>query len=207
MIAVDSSQPPTERATFHVVASTILIVAASLSPSNRPQWLAVPAFAWLMLLLSSRCDRMRILRRMLLFSLIAATWSTTILLSYGWVAWPRAILLLSRSTLAFGSALWLTETTTPSLLLAALARLRIPATVVILIAALLRQITILQDETRRMLRAKSARTFRKSGVRDWPFLASLLGLLFVRSHDRAERTHQAMLARGWTGNVDPLLPL
>ena len=37
--------------------------------------------------------------------------------------------------------------------------------------------------------------------RHWPALAKALGALFVRSYERGERVHLAMLARGYTGRL------
>jgi cobalt/nickel transport system permease protein len=47
--------------------------------------------------------------------------------------------------------------------------------------------------------ARRARTFRPIGWLDWGLLSSLIGVLFVRSFERGERAHAAMLARGWDG--------
>jgi cobalt/nickel transport system permease protein len=37
--------------------------------------------------------------------------------------------------------------------------------------------------------------------RHWPALARTLGALFVRSYERGERVHLAMLARGYDGTM------
>ena len=37
--------------------------------------------------------------------------------------------------------------------------------------------------------------------RNWPTLARSLGSLFIRSYERGERVHLAMLSRGYTGEL------
>jgi cobalt/nickel transport system permease protein len=40
----------------------------------------------------------------------------------------------------------------------------------------------------------------------WPVLARSLGALFIRSYERGERVHLAMLARGYDGTLPDLTP-
>jgi cobalt/nickel transport system permease protein len=60
-----------------------------------------------------------------------------------------------------------------------------------------RYLFVLIDEAERLNRARSSRTFSASRLRRWHTLASLIGQLFVRSTERAERIYAAMSARGW----------
>ena len=39
--------------------------------------------------------------------------------------------------------------------------------------------------------------------RQWPVLARSIGSLFIRSYERGERVHLAMLSRGSTGRMPP----
>ena len=48
--------------------------------------------------------------------------------------------------------------------------------------------------------ARESRGFRAGTWRSWPVLATSLGALFVRSYERGERVHLAMLSRGHTGS-------
>jgi cobalt/nickel transport system permease protein len=67
-----------------------------------------------------------------------------------------------------------------------------------------RQIQILGDELGRMVQARRSRTFRRSGRLDFGLLTGLIGMLFLRSFERGERIHAAMLARGWDGTARTL---
>jgi cobalt/nickel transport system permease protein len=51
----------------------------------------------------------------------------------------------------------------------------------------------------RMKVARIARGFQARGVRDWKILGSAAAALFIRSYERGERVHLAMLSRGFTG--------
>jgi cobalt/nickel transport system permease protein len=56
---------------------------------------------------------------------------------------------------------------------------------------------VLVEESSRMQRARASRGFtRRKGVA-WSNLTMIIGQLFIRSADRAERIYLAMCARGW----------
>jgi cobalt/nickel transport system permease protein len=67
-----------------------------------------------------------------------------------------------------------------------------------------RYLYVLTDELDRMVKARRSRTFRRSGRLDWGLLTGLIGVLFLRSLERGERVHNAMLARGWDGTIRTL---
>jgi len=56
----------------------------------------------------------------------------------------------------------------------------------------------------RMSLARRARGFEATGIRSWPVLAHSAGALFIRSYERGERVHLAMLSRGYVGRM-PIL--
>lgn len=95
----------------------------------------------------------------------------------------------------------LAATTPVGQLLAGLARLRCPGTIIILLSLLLRYLDLLRDEVRRLRRAATARGFAPRSLLEAGTVGSLVGALFLRSHARAERVHAAMLARGYTGDA------
>ena len=57
---------------------------------------------------------------------------------------------------------------------------------------------VMVEESRRMQRARAARTWHARPLASWRAHASTIGLSFVRSVSRAERIFAAMLARGWS---------
>jgi cobalt/nickel transport system permease protein len=65
------------------------------------------------------------------------------------------------------------------------------------VALMYRYIFVLIDETQRMRRARLSRTFEKRRAPSWRSASAVIGQLFVRSTERAERIFAAMSARGW----------
>ena len=61
---------------------------------------------------------------------------------------------------------------------------------------------VITDEMRRMRdRPRSPAASRRAGVRHWGVLAKSAGALFIRSYERGERVHLAMVSRGYTGTM------
>ena len=105
--------------------------------------------------------------------------------------------ILVKSSLCLLTVILLSNTTPFSKLLAALKRLGVPELLVTILALMYRYLFVLIDEAERLSRARSSRTFSDGRFRRWHSLASLVGQLFVRSTERAERIYAAMSARGW----------
>lgn len=105
--------------------------------------------------------------------------------------------IVVKSTLCLFTVVLLSNTTPFSDLLLALKRFGVPKLLVTILALMYRYLFVLIDEAERLNRARRSRTFSDSRVRRWHTLASLIGQLFVRSSERAERIYAAMSARGW----------
>jgi cobalt/nickel transport system permease protein len=69
----------------------------------------------------------------------------------------------------------------------------------------LRYINVVTDEMERMKVARQARGFEARGIRDWKVLGSAAAALFIRSYERGERVHLAMLSRGFSGYMPKLV--
>jgi cobalt/nickel transport system permease protein len=84
----------------------------------------------------------------------------------------------------------------------ALARLGCPAKLAHLLLMSLRQIAVLQQEFARLRQAMRARGFVARGNRHtWTSYGQLMGMLLVRSLDRARRIEAAMRCRGFHGRL------
>jgi cobalt/nickel transport system permease protein len=113
--------------------------------------------------------------------------------------------ILIKNSLALLIMLVLAATTPFHKLLAALRKLGVPPVLVATLQFMDRYRHVLMDELERMSTARRARTFNRGGSLAWSLLTGLVGMLFLRTFERAERVHGAMVARGWTGvirNVD-----
>ena len=112
-----------------------------------------------------------------------------------WVAFG----ILAKSTLGVMTSILLSATTSTRELLASLNKLRIPSTLVQIASFMLRYTAVVMDEASRMKVARTSRAFTAKGVRDWKVLGQSLSALFIRSYERGERVHLAMLSRGFEG--------
>jgi cobalt/nickel transport system permease protein len=104
--------------------------------------------------------------------------------------------LLVKATLGVAASLTLAATTEPHALLAGLERLRLPAQLVQILGFMVRYLDVVTDEMRRMRVALASRGFSARNPRHWPVIARSVGALFIRSYERGERVHLAMLSRG-----------
>jgi cobalt/nickel transport system permease protein len=109
--------------------------------------------------------------------------------------------LLAKGTLGVLASLTLGATTEPRDLLLGLERLRLPHQLVQIMGFMMRYLEVVTDELRRMRVARESRGFTATSVRAWPALGSTAGALFIRSYERGERIHLAMLSRGYNGRL------
>ncbi len=109
--------------------------------------------------------------------------------------------LVAKGTLGVLASLTLAATTEPRDLLAGLERLRLPQQLVQIMGFMIRYVDVVTDEMRRMRIARESRGFTASNPRHWPVVARGAGALFIRSYERGERVHLAMVARGYTGSL------
>lgn len=107
--------------------------------------------------------------------------------------------LLAKGTLGVLASLTLAATTEPHDLLAGLDRLRLPHQLVQIMGFMVRYLDVVTDEMRRMRVARESRGFSARNPKHWPVVARSAGALFIRSYERGERVHLAMVARGYTG--------
>ncbi|ABL80843.1 MULTISPECIES: cobalt ECF transporter T component CbiQ [unclassified Nocardioides] len=111
------------------------------------------------------------------------------------------VALLVKGTLGVLASLTLAATTEPQDLLVGLERLRVPQQLVQIMAFMVRYLDVVTGELHRMKVARESRGFSARNPRHWPVLARSAGALFIRSYERGERVHLAMLSRGYTGRM------
>ena len=112
--------------------------------------------------------------------------------------------ILIKGTLGVLTSLTLAATTPLRELLLGLQRLRAPALVITITTLMLRYIDVIAGEARRMRLARIARGHDPRFLWQAGATARGVGSLFVRSYERGERVHLAMLSRGWTGEMPRL---
>jgi cobalt/nickel transport system permease protein len=107
--------------------------------------------------------------------------------------------IVVKGTLGVLSAVVLSTSTTARELLRGLEKLHLPKLMVQIAAFMLRYVNVISDEMERMKVARESRGFIAKGIKDWKVIATAASALFIRSYERGERVHLAMLSRGYTG--------
>lgn len=124
-------------------------------------------------------------------------WWGSVPISAGWVSFASIGL---RSGLCISAAVVLLGGTGMPALCAAMARLGVPRVFTTQLLLLHRYLFVLGEEAQRL---RTAYRLRAVNRRRLPLAtyASLAGQLLLRAHDRAQRVHQAMLSRGFDGEL------
>ncbi|HBY96087.1 MAG TPA: cobalt ECF transporter T component CbiQ [Chloroflexi bacterium] len=125
----------------------------------------------------------------------------------------RFLSIVVRSWLSVQMAILLTATTPFPDLMHALRHLHVPQLLVAIISFMYRYLFVLTDEATRLLRAREARSARVAGGSGGGSIAwrarvagNMAGQLFLRSYERSDRVYNAMLARGYSGQLLTLNP-
>jgi cobalt/nickel transport system permease protein len=117
-----------------------------------------------------------------------------------WAAWN----VVAKGTLAVAAAVVLAGTTPVAELLGGLDRLRLPRAITSIAGFMVRYLDVIAGEAARMRIARLSRGHDPRWLWQSRAIASTAGTLFVRSYERGERVHLAMLSRGYSGAMPPL---
>lgn len=112
--------------------------------------------------------------------------------------------VVARATIGVVTSVVLAGTTELPRLLSGLDRLRVPPVLTQIAGFMLRYLEVVADELRRMRTSMTARGYDPRWISQARPIAAASGALFVRSHERGERVHRAMLARGYAGTMPRL---
>ncbi len=178
-----------------MAAALLFILVSVAAPLRTPFLFPGLALGAALVTVLSRIPALFILRRLFVFEPFVLVIAAVSLLQPGGPMKFESIVV--RSTLSLTAVLLVSNTTPFTEVLGVLRRAHAPSVFVTLTALMYRYVFVLIDETQRMRRARLSRTFAKGGVRTWRSAAGIIGLLFVRSTERAERIFAAMSARGW----------
>ena len=113
--------------------------------------------------------------------------------------------IVVKGTLGVLAAVILSTTTNAREILRGLERLKLPAVMVQIASFMLRYVNVISDEMERMKVARESRGFIATGIKHWKVIATSAAALFIRSYERGERVHLAMLSRGFDGNLPTLV--
>ena len=123
-------------------------------------------------------------------------------ISWGWISFFSIML---KFFLTIASALLLIATTSFPGICHSLQKIGMPDIFVSQLLFLYRYIFVLVEEAMKIVRARDMRSFNKKGHNMKTF-THLIGTLFLRTMERAERVYQAMLSRGFNGRLHAMKP-
>ena len=123
----------------------------------------------------------------------------------------RFTTILIKSWISVQAAIFLVTVTPFSDVLWSLRAFRLPQTLVAIVGFTYRYLFLLFEEAQRLMRARAARSASFQGHRGrgsllWhgKIAGQMVGSLMLRSFERSERVHNAMLARGYQGQIQTL---
>jgi cobalt/nickel transport system permease protein len=195
-----------------ILCVLVLVVAISLTPNG--QWLTwgIYSVGILSTLLVSQITYSVLLKRLAVESAFVSVvligtlfrGGGELLWQWGWlsVTTTGLTILGSVSLKALLSLLLLnilTLTTSVPILLHGLTVLKMPPLLVAILASMYRYLSVLIEEFNAMRRAALSRNLMNG--RRWQRLVvgNMIGSLFIRTYERGERVHLAMLSRGYRG--------
>ena len=198
----DAATSPLHRlpAGIKVLGAVILVLCASLLPRSLALWLLVPAAFLVVLTLVSGVARFPLLKRIVVFEPFVLGVALLALFSpaESWAArWMFFLFLLARCTLALAAMVLFTAITPFGDVMRVFRQARVPALLVTTLALMHRYVAVLADESGRMRRARESRTFTRRRRFAWRTLSTVIGQLFLRASERADRIYDAMCSRGW----------
>ena len=133
---------------------------------------------------------------------IAGSWNIgtlSLTVTYGGLSIVRNVPI--KSYLAILALTVFSSTTKFPEFLKGLEKFYIPRILIMLLSFMYRYIFVLTDEAQRMEQARRARYFGGNYTRQVRVFANMIGLLFIRTYERAERIYQSMRARCFDGQI------
>jgi cobalt/nickel transport system permease protein len=186
-----------------LLAFTALIVCVLSVPASRSFIFVACFFATAVLMGISQIPLNFIVGRTLLllpFIVLAS-------LAAPWKGFAGLSILFVRAVLCLVLLILLTNTTRFVELLRGLRKFGCPQVLVMNMSFLYRYLFVLTEEAMRMKQARDCRRVgRAPFVEELKVLSSMLGTLLIRSFERAERMHGAMLSRGYNGEFPVTSP-
>ncbi len=172
-----------------------VIIGTVLAPLSWTGWFVSVGTGLVLMAVLSRLPFLFLVKRLVVLSPIVLgvalvnAWQPTGRGEWHVVALKSAICLLT--------VILVSNTTPFSKILPVLKSVRVPGLLITTIALMHRYLFVLLDESERMRRARLSRTFTRNRKFQWRAMSTVVGQLFVRASERAERIYDAMCARGW----------
>ncbi|MFT3830237.1 MAG: energy-coupling factor transporter transmembrane component T [Opitutaceae bacterium] len=171
------------------------VLGTAVFPVSWIWWHVTVAGVLVVAMVAGRVNAAKVLLRLVWFApfvvgaALAASWQGGA--GPGW----RTVAL--RGGLCLATAVVFGAVTPLAALPGVLRRAGVPALLVSTLALMQRYLFVLADEAQRMQRARASRTLVAPRRLAWALPGEVVGRMFVRASERAERIYLAMCARGW----------
>lgn len=178
------------------LSAALLLIGGNLVCPQEYAWLLIfPTVFVLIIAALARLSFRDLLARILLLEpLVIGVAALTLLQPDGFA---RFSWLVSRSSISLIIMIVLASTTSVSALILFLKKCHVPSLLTTTLFLMCTYLVIIADESQRMRRARDCRTFTRRQFWQWRTLAMIIGQLFIRASERAERVYGAMASRGW----------
>jgi cobalt/nickel transport system permease protein len=195
-------------ARLKLIVALAFVLATVAAPIGAWTWFGVEGFLLALLIGLSGIPPRDLARRYLTFLLLIGSLALLMAITHP----ARASIglggvfasILVKSSLTILAMLVLAGVTSFQAILTALRKLGLPPVLVATLAFMERYRYVFSAEVTRMATARRARTFTRRPTLSLNLAGGLIGLLFLRAFERAERVHGAMVARGWQGTLHSL---
>jgi cobalt/nickel transport system permease protein len=112
--------------------------------------------------------------------------------------------VLIKAYLSILCSILLINTTDFADLLKAFEKLRVPNLLVMIISFMYRYLFVIEEGLEKIQVARQSRSSRQQGWLQIKTLANIVGVLFIRSYEKAEIVYMAMRCRGYSGPIRTL---
>ena len=173
----------------------VIIVVTVLAPVQWRAWFIGVAVLLVLTAWLSQLPLLFLFRRLLVLSPFVL--GVVLVNAFQLAGCANWLVVAVKSVLCLLTVILVSNTTPFSQILRVLKSIRVPALLITTLALMHRYLFVLMDESERMRRARASRTFTRGRRFHWNTLATVVGQLFIRASERAERIYDAMCARGW----------
>jgi cobalt/nickel transport system permease protein len=201
-----------------LLCSLAFVMAVVLTPAGAWKVFAVYLFILLVLIWLSRLPLRHVFKRSLVifpFVIMIAIFMPffkqgQVAASYDIGAWHIAITyeglavlvnVIIKSWLCILCLIVLSSSTKFEELLHGMYRLKVPQVFVQITSFMYRYMFVIADQAMRMQMARDSRNYGLNRSNIFKTLGNMIGMLFIRSYERAERIYAAMLSRGYNGEI------
>jgi|WetSurMetagenome_2_1015567.scaffolds.fasta_scaffold68641_4 cobalt/nickel transport system permease protein len=182
-----------------IAAALLFIILAVSTPARETGRFAAYYLLVLALIFVSRIPPLCLFKRVL----VVIPFTLLVALSIPFVKGGDVIFLsvLAKSMLSVLLMALLVSSTGLEKLLSGLRGMGVPRIMLQIISFMCRYLSVIAGEIMRMQRARDSRSARGNLRMNISVAGNIIGTLFIRSYERAERVYSSMVSRGYSGEM------